>query len=156
MTRREEAILDLEVVSFDAPRTFFDVTARYCVPAEGDRLAAAARDSGAVAREAERSKRLRYPDGQTPWRAVPLVSETGGRLGATALKHLRKLARKLAARLGNEGEDDADAASHLVQKWGSWLSVALQRANAAVVSSALGREKSDRHLAEQLRSELAS
>ena len=38
----------------------------------------------AVAAEAESEKRRRYPAGQTPWRAVPLAVETGGRLGKDA------------------------------------------------------------------------
>ena len=33
---------------------------------------------------------------RTPWRAVPLATETGGRLGKEALTHLQKLARKQA------------------------------------------------------------
>ena len=83
---------------------------------------------------------------------MPLATETGGRHGPTALKHLRKLARKQAARL-QEGGDEA--VSSLVQRWGAWLSVALQRANAAVLHSALGTESADTELREKLRSELA-
>ena len=149
---REEAVLDLEVRSAEAPRTFFDVTVRYAVPGDAGRLTAAASRDGAVAREAEEDKRRRYPDGQTPWRAVPLASETGGRLGPAALKHLRKLARKQAARLEDGGEE---AVSSLVQRWGAWLSVALQRANAAVLASALGTVTADTELKEKLRCELA-
>ena len=149
---REEAVLDLEVRSAEAPRTFFDVTVRYAVPGDAARLGAAAGRDGAVVQEAEEDKRRRYPDGQTPWRAVPLATETGGRHGPTALKHLRKLARKQAARL-QEGGDEA--VSSLVQRWGAWLSVALQRANAAVLHSALGTESADTELREKLRSELA-
>ena len=99
------------------------------------RLAAAASHDGAVSREAEEDKRQRYPDGRTPWRVVPLALETYGRLGPAALRHLRQLARTQAARLE---EGDAGRASHLVQRWGARISVALQRSNAARLRSALG------------------
>ena len=134
-SEREEAILDLEVRTAEAPRTFLDVTVRYAVPGDRARLAAAAGRDGAVAKEAEDDKCRRYPERQCPWRCVPLATETGGRLGPEALKHLRKLARLQASKL-DEGGDSA--ASSLVQKWAAWLSVALHRANAAVLWSALG------------------
>ena len=60
---REEAVLDLEVRTAEAPRTFFDVTVRYSVPTEGPRFRAAADRDGAVAAEAEGDKRRRYPAG---------------------------------------------------------------------------------------------
>ncbi len=149
---REEAVLDLEVRSAEAPRTFFDVTVRYAVPGDAARLRGAAARDGAVAKEAEAEKRSRYPDGQTPWRAVPLATETGGRHGPAALAHLRKLARKQASRL----EEGGDAAvSSLVQKWAAWLSVALHRANFNVLTAALGTEAADKELATGLRCELA-
>ena len=59
-------------------------------------LAAAARGPGAVNRTAELEKRLRYCDGRSPWLVVPFAVETFGRLGVTALKHLRGLARTRA------------------------------------------------------------
>ena len=102
--------------------------------------------------EAEDDKKRRYPDGQTPWRAVPLATETGGRHGLTALKHLRKLARKQAEKL-EEGGDEAVSA--LVQKWGAWLSVALQRANAKVLLAALGTEAAEKECSATLREALA-
>ena len=149
---REEAILDLDVRTAEAPRTFYDVTVRYSVPAEGPRLRAAAGRDGAVAAEAEGDKRRRYPAGQTPWRAVPLVTETGGRLGKDALKHLLKLARKQA----ETNEEGGDAAvSSLLLKWASWLSVALHNANSAVVRSALGGSDLARHRGELLRETLS-
>jgi len=147
---REEAVLDLEVRSAEAPRTFYDVTVRYAVPGDAPRLQAASRCSGAVAREAEADKRSRYPASRSPWRAVPLATETGGRHGSAALKHLRSLARLQAARLPDGG---AEAASSLTQRWGAWLSVALQRANAAVLAAALGAQ--DEKLAGELAVELA-
>jgi hypothetical protein len=150
---REEAKLDLEVRSAEAPRTYFDVTVRYAVPGDQGRLRAAAERDGAVAAEAEAEKKRRYPDGQTPWRAVPLATETGGRHGRTALLHLRKLARKQAAKL-EEGGDEA--ASALVQRWGAWLSCALQRANARVLHAALDKETGQEERAAVLRSSLAA
>ena len=134
---REEAILDLEVRNAEAPCTYFDVTVRHAIPGDAQRLTAAADRDGAVLREAEADKRRRYPDGQTPWRVVPLAVETYGRHGKTALEHLRKLARSAAAQLGEEGEAEA-AASALVARWGARLSAALHRANAARLRSCLG------------------
>ena len=113
-------MLDLEVRSAAAPRTY-DVTVRYAVPSDRQRLANAANTDGAVNREAEADKRDRYPDG-CPYRAVPLALETGGRHGRAALKYLRKLARDYAA----QAEEGGDAlVSALLQRWGAWLSVAL-------------------------------
>ena len=133
---REEAVLDLEVRSHDVPRSYFDVTVRHSVPGDPRRLAAAALYDGAVNQEAEADKRSRYPDGQTPWRVIPLALETNGRHGRAALKHLRRLARQQASAL--EEADGVHAASALVLRWGCRLSVALQRSNAARLRSALG------------------
>ena len=134
-TAREEAVLDLEVQSAEVPRTYFDVAVRYAVPGDNQRLRAASDRDGAVAHEAEGDKRRRYPDGLTPWRCVPLVTETGGRHGRQALLHLRALARAQASHLEEGG---LEAANALVARWGAWLSVALQRANHSVVSRAFG------------------
>ena len=149
---REEAVLDLEVRSAEAPRTFFDVTVRYAIPGDASRLRAAEVRGGAVAAEAEANKRRRYPDGQTPWRVVPLATETGGRHGRTALQHLRKLARKRAERL-DEGAEEAVSA--MVQRWGAWLACALQRANAKVLKEALGSEEAREGREADLRTGLA-
>ena len=86
--------------------------------------------------EGEHTKRQRYPDGASPWRAVPLAHETFGRLGRAALTHLRKLAKEQAARLNGEGSDQA--VSSLVLRWGCLLSVALHKANARNLRRALG------------------
>ena len=142
----------MEVRTAEAPRTFYDVTVRYAVPAEGPRLRAAAGRDGAVAAEAEGDKQRRYPDGRTPWRAVPLATETGGRLGNEALKHLRKLARKQAESLDESGDA---AVSALLTKWGAWLSVALHGANAAARRAALGGAEQTTLRAEHLREELS-
>ena len=110
---------------------------RDAVPGSGPRLAQAAAHDGAVNKEAEATKRLRYPDRQAPCRVVPFALETYGRLGRTALLHLRKLARAQAQRL-DEGADGATSA--LLQRWGCRLSVALHRANSEALRSALGKE----------------
>ena len=136
---REEAVLDLKVRTAELPCTYFDITVRHSIPGDAQRLRSAAGRDGAVNREAEADKRRRYPDGQTPWRVVPLAAETFGRLGPAALEHLRKLARKAAAQLGEE--DDAEAtASALVARWGARLSAALHRANAARLRNSLGAQ----------------
>ena len=106
-----------------------------------------------MAAEAEANKRRRYPDGQTPWRVVPLATETGGRHGRTALQHLRKLARKRAERL-DEGAEEAVSA--MVQRWGAWLACALQSANAKVLKAALGSEEAREGREADLRAGLAA
>ena len=136
-SEREEAVLDLEVRGPDVPRLYLDVTVRHAVPGSGPRLAQAAAHDGAVNKEAEATKRSRYPDRQAPCRVVPFALETYGRLGRTALLHLRKLARAQAQRL-DEGADGATSA--LLQRWGCRLSVALHRANSEALRSALGKE----------------
>ena len=145
---REEAILDLEVQRPGQPRTFFDVTVRYSVPGDAESLAAAAGRDGAVNAAAEADKHRRYPAGQTPWRMVPLALETAGRHGQAALRHLRGLAREQAALLAPSADGDdsaADAlAGQLVARWGRELSVALQRATARQLRTALGADHAGR------------
>ena len=136
--------------SAEAPCTYFDVTVRHAIPGDTHRLNTAAARDGAVNREAEADKRHRYPDGQTPWRVVPLALETYGRHGPSALEHLRKLARTAAAQLGEEGDAEA-AASALVARWGARLSAALHRANAARLRSCLGANSLDEKQVEELR-----
>ena len=103
-----------------------------------------------MCREAEADKRRRYPDGQTPWRVVPLAVETFGRHGLSSLVHLRKLARTAAVQLGVDGDAEA-AASALVARWGARLSAALHRANAARLRSCLGSAVLDETQLEDLR-----
>ena len=135
---REEAILDLEVQRADRPRLFLDVTVRYCVPGDERALAAAAGRDGAVNAEAEADKHRRYPAGRAPWGMLPLALETGGRHGRAALQHLRELARGEAALLGEEAAPAA--ASALASRWGRELSVALHKATARQLRSALGAD----------------
>ena len=147
-------MLDLEVRSARAPRAFLDVTVHHGVPGAGPRLAAAAQHPGAVNREAESEKRRRYPDGRAPWRVVPFALETYGRLGSTALKHLRQLARARAQDLPEGGSDAVTSA--LLQRWGAQLSCALHRSNAERVRSALGEAELAKLRGQDLASDLAS
>ena len=94
--QREEALLDLDVRSAQHPRLLLDVTVRHAVPGDAPRATAASSRGGAVAKEAEATKKARYPDGRTPWRCVLLVLETCGRHGQQALQHFRALAKGLA------------------------------------------------------------
>ena len=115
------------------------------MPGDADALAAAAGRDGAVNATAEADKRRRYPAGQAPWRMVPLALETAGRHGQAALRHLRSLAREQAALL--EPSDDGAAAAlagQLVAGWGRELSVALQRATARQLRTALGADDAAR------------
>ena len=136
-SRREEAILDLDVRSPEVPRLLLDVTARHGVPGDEARLKSAADYDGAVNVEAERDKHTRFPAGRAPWRMLPLAVETYGRLGRTALLHLRKLARRRAQGLAEGGDS---AVSCLVLRWGCRLSVALHRGNAANLQRSLGAD----------------
>ena len=147
----EEAVLDLDVRSARVPRTLLDVTVRYGVPGGDAQLAAAARGPGAVNRTAEVEKRLRCPDGLTPWSVVPFAVESFGRLGPTALKHLRGLARTRAQALLEGGEA---AASSLLRRWAARLSAALHRSNAARLRSSLGAAEPERLRARDLAAEL--
>ena len=151
-TEREEAFLDLEARSPDEPRVFLDVTVRHGVPGDAARLNRAAAQNGVVNKEAEAKKKARYPDGRTPWKVTPFALETFGRLGRTALAHLRKLARTQAQRL-EEGAHEA--ASTLALLWGGHLSVALQRANAEALRTALGEEDKQKNTRDQLAADLA-
>ena len=136
----------------DAPRVFVDVTVRHGVPSAGERLARAAARNGAVNNEAEAAKRSRYPDGRAPTRVVPFALETYGRLGRTALLHLRQLARAQAQRL----EESADeAASTLTLRWGCRLSVALHRANAEALRAAFGKQAATENSKNNLATDLA-
>ena len=121
-SRREEAILDLEVRNAEVPRVYLDVTVRHAVPSDAVRLRKAANHDGATNKEAENDKADRYPAHRCSYKAVPLAVEMYGRHGTTALKYLRKLARKQASRL-DEGGDEVVGA--LVLRWGRRLSVAL-------------------------------
>ena len=107
---------------------------------------------GCCSRTRHRQPRLRYPDGRTPWQVVPFAVETFGRLGLTALKHLRCLARTRAQGLSDGGEA---AASSLTQRWAARLSTALHRSNALRLRSALGAAEPERQRARDLDAELA-
>ena len=132
---RVEAILDLEIQGPEVPRLFFDVTVRHGVPGCTTRSQLAATANGTVNSEAEADKKERYPGHRCPWRMVPFAVETYGRMGTSALRHLRKLARSQAA--GFDGQERTVTAS-LLSRWGSRISVALHRANVRNVRRSLG------------------
>ena len=77
--------------------------------------------------------------------------ETYGRHGRVALRYLRKLARKQAAKLEEGGEEAAGA---LVARWGRWLSVALHLATARNLRVSLG-DDAGRARGQRLAEELA-
>ena len=87
---------------------------------------------GAVNREAE----ARYPDGSAPRRVVPFALDSYGSLGRTALT-LRKSAHAQDQRL-EKGADEAAGA--LTLRWSCRLIVALHKANAEALRTALGKE----------------
>ena len=149
----EEAQLDLEVCSAKVPRRYLNVTVRHAVGNDLARVQRASREAGATNAEAEADKRDRYPPRRCPYEALPLAVETFGRHGRAALRYLRGLARKQAARLD---EGAADAAGALVAKGYRWLGVALQRANARNLQSALGDGDARRARARDLAAALAA
>ena len=105
-------------------------------------LAAAAKRDGAANAKAEADKHRHYPAGRAPWGMLPLALETCGRHGRAVLRHLRELARGEAALLGEEAAPAA--ASALASRWGRELSVALRRATARQLRSALGADGAGR------------
>ena len=147
-------MLDLEVRSAEVPKLYLDVTVRHAVGRGNDqvRVRRAAREDGATNAEAEADKTDRYPPDRCAYKAVPLALETFGRHGHSALRYLRKLARKQAAKLDEGGEE---AASVLLTRWGWWLSVALHRATARNLRASLGDEAARRARGLQLGEELA-
>ena len=100
------------------------------------RLAAAARSAGAVNKEAEGDKRDRYPNDRVVWPARAFGMETFGRVGISALRLVRKLAR--ACSVSAELADAEALPSRLLLQWGCRLSVALQRANVRNLHRCLG------------------
>ena len=148
----EEAILDIDARSARVPRLLLDVTVRFGVPGGIAQLAAAARGPGAVNRTAEAEKRLRYPDGRSPWSMVPVAIETFGRIGISALKLLRGLARARAQEIDRDGQAVVSA---LLQRWGARISVALHRSNALRLRSSLGCAEPARLRALALAADLA-
>lgn len=131
-------MLDLQAEHVSAPLLFMDVTVRHGVPGDTARLRAAAATDGAVASEAEGDKRRRYPSEGVPFRCIPLAMETYGRLGPAALRHLRWLARGVGASGPASGDTSEWVAHAQVQAWGARLSVALHKANARNLRSAVG------------------
>ena len=135
----------MEVQTAGQPRLFFDLTVRHGVPGTEEGLRAAAQTAGFVNNSAELDKKRRYPEGVTPWRALPVAVETFGRLGRAGLADLRELARAETAKVGG----DAVWTTHaFLQRWCARLSVALHRANARALLTA-GASESGLAWAEQ-------
>ena len=86
-----------------------------------------------------------------PWQVVPSALKTDGRLGRTALLHLRKLARRQTQHLD---EGACEAASALLLRCGCRLSVALKRASAKASRAALGNEAAGQTCRRELASQL--
>ena len=91
--------------SMCSPRgAFFDIAARHGHPWRCRAPRGRRRQDGSVNADAGAEKRTRYPDGVTPWKAVPVVFETFGRSGRAALVHLKRRApswrRSAATRCG--------------------------------------------------------
>ena len=98
-------------------------------------------DGIAVAREARRKQR-EWGDkslGRAPARLVPLAFESQGKWCAEAVEELARLARFKNSQLLASPRDAALAASACQRRWRTWVSISLQRGNAAMVLAALGR-----------------
>ena len=95
----------------------------------------------AVAREARRKLREwgEQSLGHAPARLVPLAFESQGRWCVQAVEELARLARLKCVQLAAAPPDAAVAAAACQRRWRTWVSVALQRGNAAMVLAALGK-----------------
>ena len=72
-------------------------------------------------------------------RLVPLAFESQGRWGQSAISELERLARLKGGLLKESPHDTANVATASLARWRRWLSVVLQRGNAAMVLAALGK-----------------
>ena len=89
----------------------------------------ASAETGAVAREAEHRKEMKYSHLENSHYFVPIAIETLGAMGHKARCFLKKLARRISL-----ATEDNQAHSHLMQR----LSMAVQRGNAAAVLGCIG------------------
>ena len=98
-------------------------------------------DGIAVAREARRKQREwgEKSLGRAPARLVPLAFESQGKWCTQAVEELARLARFKSSQLSTSPRDAAVAASGCQRRWRTWVSISLQRGNAAMVLAALGR-----------------
>ena len=132
----QRLVPSLEVQGIRSQVLYFDVTVHHSVPT-GDLLVRASDGDSAAQVTAEQTKYSRYPARRCPHRVVPLAVETFGRHGPRALKYQRKLARRRAEALDENGDE---AVSCLVLRWGCQLSVALQRADVANLLRCVGAQ----------------
>ena len=72
-------------------------------------------------------------------RLVPLAFESQGRWGQSAISELERLARLKGGLLAGSPYEAANVATASPERWRHWLSVVLQRGNAAMVLTALGK-----------------
>ena len=98
-------------------------------------------DGIAVAREARRKQReWGEPSlSHAPARLVPLAFESQGKWCVQAVEELARLARFRSSQLSASPQDAAQAAAACQRRWRTWVSIALQRGNAAMVLAALGK-----------------
>ena len=92
-------------------------------------LSIATAEAGAVAREAEHRKQVKYSHFEDSHYFVPIAIETLGAMGHKARSFLKELARRI-----HLATEDNQAHRHLIQR----LSVAVQRGNAAAVLGCFG------------------
>ena len=106
---------------------------------QSSRKAASSKD-GAAAEQAEARKRSRYAEGVGGTQCAPAGSETWGRLGASALQVLDRLACQNACRTWAPQ-------ARTLKRWRAELGIALNRALAASIAQAgrLHRENSEQH-----------
>ena len=72
-------------------------------------------------------------------RLVPLAFESQGRWGQSAINELERLARLKGGLLAGSPHQAANVAAASLARWRRWLSVVLQRGNAAMVLTLQGK-----------------
>ena len=95
----------------------------------------------ACARE-ERRKLAEWGEqhlGHCPARMVPLAFESQGKWGARAVQELARLARLKGSLLAASPVEAQLVVQASLRRWRRWVSVALQRGNAAMVLASLGK-----------------
>ena len=132
----ERARLDLRLEGGpEEPTTYGDVVVSHTRADSWVRWGAAA--DGAVAAEASRRKRVRYPPEQVPGATLVAFSvEAGGRWDGRALKFLKRAAGRASERHPGLAALGGDGAAAVYYSWLTQLSCALQKANVACLRSA--------------------
>jgi hypothetical protein len=132
----ERARLDLRLEGGpEEPTTYGDVVVSHTRAESWVRWGAAA--DGAVAAEAARRKRSRYPPTQVPGATLVAFSvEAGGRWDGDALKFLKRAAGRASERHPGLAALGGQGAAAVYSSWLTQLSCALQKANVACLRSA--------------------